>query len=279
MSNEDLHLLSSLSEKYSVECFVNTNGDNFFAESAMSLGLGVYVESNVDCGSADMFLCYGGDGTILHAIARFGVFNIPILGINSGRLGFLASVPRVDLELAIYSVVNGDYSIDERSMLEVKTQDSVSYAFNDFTLQKEALGMLSVELEIDGEYVTDYMADGLIVSTPSGSTAYSMSVGGPIVAPNCGCYIINPIAPHNLNMRPIIINDNVSIVVSGRSREGSMLATADNRTIRAVNGQKFNLRKSDFNVKLVKLNNTSFYKTIREKLMWGIDNRKFLVEK
>lgn len=279
ISTEDLGLLAQLCEKFSIDCAINTNGDNFLSDTAMNLGLGVYSESNIDCREQDIILCYGGDGTILQAIARFGVYNTPILGINSGRLGFLASVPRSELETAIKAVTNGEYTIDERYMLEVKTTDTLAYAFNDFTLQKEALGMLNINLRINEEYVADYMADGLIISTPSGSTAYSMSVGGPIVAPNCSCYIVNPIAPHNLNMRPIIINDNVEIIVSGDSREGTMLATADNRTIRAVNGQKFYLKKSDFNIKMIRLNNTSFYKTIREKLMWGMDYRQILVEK
>lgn len=274
LTDKELEQWSILTRKYGISCCINVDGNNDeFAAKANQYHFGLYCDADDLDKDISFIICYGGDGTLLHSIEKFGKLNIPILGVNSGRLGFLASVLKEDAELALEALVKGEYDIEERPLMEIDSEEMHSLAFNEFTLQKNTLGMINVALSINGEYVADYMSDGLIVSSPSGSTAYSMSVGGAIIAPDCACYIVNPIAPHNLNMRPIIINDNSLLELSAESRDNEVLATMDNRWFKVKNGQTFTVKKSSYKVKLVKLKNNSFYKTIREKLMWGIDLR------
>lgn len=279
LTNEEMESWSRLIKKYKILCSINTNGDSLFVERAKNLGFEVYDDVKKMAKDTSFVVSYGGDGTFLHSLEILRELNIPILGINSGRLGFLASVPREETECAIESLVRGDFCIEERPLMEIRCGEGISYAFNEFTLQKRTLSMINVKLTINGEYVANYLSDGLIISSPSGSTAYSMSVGGAIIAPDCSCYIVNPIAPHNLNMRPIIISDHSVLELSAESREEGVLATMDNRSLNVANGESFQVKKSPFSIKLVKLKNTSFYKTIREKLMWGMDVRQINSEK
>ncbi len=273
---KEIHLWGEICSRYSINCYINDTKNNELKTEAEKVGITIY--SNVDLlPHLDLVVSYGGDGNFLYTIEFFREKNIPILGINSGRLGFLANVPRTELELAIEQFVNGNYTIEERHLIEVIRGEEIWYAFNEFTLQKRGFGMIDVYLVIDGEYVADYMADGLIISSPSGSTAYSMSVGGAIVAPNCNCFVITPIAPHNLNMRPLIVNDHATLEVRGESRNYNILATTDNRSIESISGERFLVKRSDYSVKLVKLVGNSFYKTIRQKLMWGVDARKLFI--
>ncbi|MEG0499581.1 MAG: NAD(+)/NADH kinase [Rikenellaceae bacterium] len=274
LTDEEMVLWGVLMTRYGVSCSVNSNGDATFLQRAVSLGFEVYNNVSELSEDTSFLISYGGDGTFLHSIEMLRELSIPILGINSGRLGFLASVPREETEMAIKALLSGDYTIEKRPLMEITSKGETFYAFNEFTLQKSTLSMINVQLLIGGEYVANYMADGLIVSTPSGSTGYSMSVGGAIIAPDCNCFIINPIAPHNLNMRPIIISDHSILELSAVSREKGLLATMDNRWSEIENGVTFTVKKSSYNIALVKLRNTSFYKTIREKLMWGMDARE-----
>lgn len=275
LTDSELEQWSILTEKYGVSCSINVDAfDDEFAHKAKAYKFDTYHGAEDLDKGISFIICYGGDGTLLHSIDKFGKLNIPILGVNSGRLGFLANVPKEDAAAALKALIDGEYHIEERSLMEIESEEMHSLAFNEFTLQKNTMGMINVALVVNGEYVADYMADGLIISSPSGSTAYSMSVGGAIIAPDCDCYIVNPIAPHNLNMRPIIINDNSILELSAVSRDNEVLATMDNRWFKVKNGQKFTVKKSSYKVRLVKLRNSSFYKTIREKLMWGIDIRQ-----
>lgn len=274
LTEDEMRNWSRLIKKYAFSCCINSNGDPLFIERAKELGFEVYDDVKNMAKDVTFVVSYGGDGTFLHSLEILRELNIPILGINSGRLGFLASVPREESESAIKSLLSGDFVIEERPLMEIQRGEEISYAFNEFTLQKQTLSMINVKLTINGEYVANYLSDGLIISSPSGSTAYSMSVGGAIIAPDCSCYIVNPIAPHNLNMRPIIISDQSVLELSAVSRENGVLATVDNRSLNVPNGELFQVRKSDYSVKLIKLKNTSFYKTIREKLMWGMDIRQ-----
>ncbi len=223
----------------------------------------------------DFMLSYGGDGTFLHCIAMLESRQIPIIGINSGRLGFLASVRKNGLEQAIKCLLEHNYTLEKRSMLRVRGDFKEplisSDAFNEFTLQKNGLNMINVELHINGEYVANYMADGLIISTPSGSTAYSMSVGGPIISPSCDCFIINPIAPHNLTMRPLIVNSTSQLSLSVTTRNKNCIATLDNRAYTVDNKARFTIGLSSNNISMVKLPDSYFFDTLRQKLMWGTD--------
>lgn len=275
INNSDLESLSLLSKKYGINFFVSGLALGGEVLGGARYGMSTYLSINELPSDISFVMSYGGDGTFLHSLDMARELDVPVLGVNSGRLGFLASVPRENLEEAFSAVVGGEYTIEHRPLIEVESEGvTLGYAFNEFTLQKSELGMIKVTLHINNEYVADYMADGLIVSSPSGSTAYSMSVGGAIIAPECSCYIINPIAPHNLNMRPVVVSGTSCVTMQGEGRNAGLLATLDNRSFEVKNNQVFTLKKSSYSVKLIKLNTSSFFRTIREKLLWGIDTRE-----
>lgn len=224
---------------------------------------------------ADFVISYGGDGTFLHCVAMLENFNRPVLGINSGRLGFLTSGERSSVYYALDSLLEGRYTIEQRSMIEVSgdlgKERVFPHIFNEFTLQKHGLGMLNIVLEIDSMRVAAFSADGIIVSTPTGSTAYSLSAGGAILAPNCRSFVITPIAPHNLTLRPIVVDEGAVIRLWATSRSGGYYATLDNRSYLVEEGSEFVLRLSPYKVSFVKLAESSFFETIRKKLKWGQD--------
>ncbi|GHV01968.1 NAD kinase [Bacteroidia bacterium] len=252
-----------------------------FAE-LIALSTGVMPECVYDalplhCRAA-MMVCYGGDGTFLEGVRLARECDIPILGINSGRLGFLASIPKAEASRALARVVEGRYRIEHRSTLTVEGDLPVGekklFAFNELAIHRGAGPMISVEVFVNGEMVGRYWGDGAILSTPSGSTAYSLSAGGPILAPECECFVISPIAPHNLTMRPVVIPDSSVVEFRIGSREaGGVSLTLDNRQYRVEGLARLRASKGEGNVKLVKLNDTSFYDTLRNKMMWGLDRR------
>lgn len=221
----------------------------------------------------DFIISLGGDGTLLSCVAALEGKETPILGINSGRLGFLSSVGITHITEALECLQNGCYTLEERTMLAVEGGFSADigyrHAFNEFTIQKNGLSMITVSLKINQEQVADYNADGLIISTPSGSTAYSMSVGGPILSPACDAFVITPIAPHNLTMRPLVVEGSSLLELHVSTRQGKCIATLDNRSCIIDDTAQFKLQKSNKKAVLVKLNNNTFYSTIRKKLMWG----------
>lgn len=226
----------------------------------------------------DFVITLGGDGTILSAVTMIKDLEIPILGINMGRLGFLASIENKFASLAIEQLARGMYTIEERSMLYLETEESMfsnqRFALNDFTLHKrDTSAMITIHTYINGDFLTSYWADGLIVSTPTGSTGYSLSCGGPIVFPNSGNFIITPVAPHNLNVRPIVISDNSVISFEIEGRSANYLCTLDSRAEIVTADYQLAVRKCDFTTRLVLLDNFSFLKTIHEKLTWGKDSR------
>lgn len=227
--------------------------------------------------SINLAISLGGDGTFLWSVMSLGLADIPILGINSGRLGFLAGVSRDDVAAAIDSVLAGDYSIEERVLLKAEGDFGVTpdfpYAFNEFSVQKQDKTMVAVDVAVDGQTVATYWADGVLLSSPTGSTAYSLSVGGPVIAPNCDCLVISPIAPHNLGMRPLIVRGDSSVSFCVKTRSGVALATLDNREYPVGDMSRFTVRVSRHRVKLVQLADMSFYKTLQNKLMWGKDVR------
>ncbi len=200
------------------------------------------------------------------------------MGINYGRLGFLASVSREGIFEAVDDIVNGRFDVEERMLLRADgdfgTAVDYPYAFNEFSLQKNGVAMVSIELFIDGEPVTSFQGDGLILSTPTGSTAYALSVGGPILAPDCPAFILVPLASHNLTLRPLVIRERSEIRLRVCSRTGDAIATLDNREYNVLSGSEFVIRKAKKSAFLVKLQNNSFYGTLRDKMMWGVDSRK-----
>jgi NAD+ kinase len=226
----------------------------------------------------DIVITLGGDGTILKAVTLIGSKEIPILGINLGRLGFLASIENKYISQAVRQLSRGMYSVDSRTMLFLETDREIfgdmRFALNDFTLHKRDIGsMITIHTYINGDYLTSYWADGLIVSTPTGSTGYSLSCGGPIVFPNSSNFIITPVAPHNLNVRPIVISDTAVISFEIEGRSTNFLCTLDSRYETVTAEYQLAVRKCDFKTRLILLDNFSFLKTIHEKLTWGKDTR------
>ena len=205
--------------------------------------------------------------------------NIPILGINAGRLGFLANITQEDIVSAVRVLKDKKYRLDQRTLVEVDNYKELNgvqcnFALNEITIhKKDTSSMLSIQTYIDNEFLNTYWSDGLIVSTPTGSTAYSLSCGGPIISPGSDNLIINPISPHNLNLRPVVVSDNVIIKLETQSREGQFLLTMDSRSITVENNVPIILKKSNFTINLVELPDQNFFKTIRNKLFWGKDSR------
>ena len=227
---------------------------------------------------ADMVLSIGGDGTFLKADSRVGSRNIPILGINTGRLGFLADVSPEEMEDTFNDIYSNNYRIEDRSVLQVscKEQELKGYPFglNEIAvLKRDSSSMISIHTAINGAYLTTYQADGLVIATPTGSTAYSLSIGGPVIVPHSNTIAITPVAPHSLNVRPIVINDDWEITLDVESRSHNFLIAIDGRSETCREGSKLTIRKADYKIKVVKRQNHIFFNTLRNKMMWGADGR------
>lgn len=230
--------------------------------------------------SFDLLISIGGDGTILRAITFVKDIGIPIIGINTGRLGFLATIQVSDIEIAIQNIIDGKYRISERSLLTIETSSknedisSLNFALNEIAVsRKNTTSMITVETYLNGEYLTSYWSDGLIISTPTGSTGYSLSCGGPVITPETNSFVITPIAPHNLSARPLIIPDDTEIQLKVTGREESHLVSLDSRIATLENGTIIKIKKAPFTIKMVDLLNESFLTTLRKKLLWGEDKR------
>lgn len=225
----------------------------------------------------DFLLCIGGDGTFLEAITLIRDSSIPLVGINSGRLGFLANIAGHEADQVIDILTAKNYSIEERSLIEFTSQIQVfndfPFALNECTVQKTGSSLTTFHVTINGEYLTSYWADGLIIATPTGSTAYSLSLGGPIVTPESTNFIITPIAAHNLNVRPLVIPDTDQLSISVEGRTDNFLATLDSRSVNCSINNKISISKAPFTMKMIKLPHISFYSTLRNKLIWGADKR------
>lgn len=226
----------------------------------------------------DFLISIGGDGTILDTIIYIGNSEIPIIGFNTGRLGFLANNTKESAKETVLKMVKGEYSLDKRSLLTLETNNQLfgkhNFALNELTIhKKDSSSMMTIHTYINDEYLNSYWADGLIIATPTGSTAYSLSCGGPILIPQSENFVINPIAPHNLSARPIIVSDNVEIKLEIEGRDEEFLATLDSRSHTISNATELRVKKAPFSINLVQFEGQNFFKTIREKLLWGRDTR------
>lgn len=244
---------------------------------ALNDSVGTYQEGD-QLDHLDFMFTLGGDGTLLEALTHVGPTNVPVLGINTGRLGFLATTARQDVEDAIDALYRSDFGYDERTLLRLETDeklfDGINFALNDFTiLKKDTSSMIVVNAYIDGEYLNSYWADGIIVSTPTGSTGYNISCGGPLVLPQSNNFIITPVSPHNLTVRPIVVPDNseLSFTVEGRSK--NFLISLDSRFETIDDSVRLKVVKEKFKARLVKLKGNNYFKTLRQKLNWGLDVR------
>ncbi len=228
--------------------------------------------------SLDFFFSLGGDGTLLESVTFVGKAEVPILGINTGRLGFLATTSREHADVALDSLFKGNYEIESRTLLKListpRLFGSLNFALNDLTImKKDTSSMITVHVYVDGELLNSYWSDGVIVSTPTGSTGYSLSCGGPLVYPKSESFVITPVSPHNLGSRPIVIADNseISFQIEGRSKK--YLVSLDSRFETIDDSVKLVVKKEKFKVKLVILPGQHYFKTLRQKLNWGLDIR------
>lgn len=230
--------------------------------------------------SFDVFLSIGGDGTILRAATLVRDSNIPILGVNAGRLGFLASIQKENIEAFLKLVIEKKYTISPRTLLSLSCTpenegiQDINFAMNEITVsRKDTTAMITIETYLNGEYLNSYWADGLIISTPTGSTGYSMSCGGPILTPNVKSLVITPIAPHNLNARPLVIPDDTEIRLKVSGREENYLVSLDSRIASVQKESVLILKKTPFKINMIEIPEETFLQTLRNKLLWGEDKR------
>lgn len=280
-AKKEVAVLLDTLEKYNIVVFLEENFHDLLKENNLLKKQYPVFKSNKDLNSSfDMFFSVGGDGTMLRSVTFVRDLNIPILGINTGTLGFLATVKKEEIEEAITSLVEKKYQIQERTLLTLATNPEhedlkeICFALNEISVvRKNTTSMIGIKTYLNNEYLTNYWADGLIVATPTGSTGYSLSCNGPVISPNSKNFVITPIAPHNLNARPMVIPDNTSIELEVSAREEFFLISLDSRIISVPTNTKLYIKKSPFTIKSVIPSNQSFLKTLRTKLLWGEDTR------
>jgi len=246
----------------------------------LSSDIQIFNGHNELAGQTDVLISLGGDGTLLDILSLIRDSGIPVIGINFGRLGFLASINKDEIKKAIAALENREYSLDKRTLLSIKSKHRLfgeeNFALNDITIHKrDNSAMMIIHAYMNEEFVNSYWADGLIIATPTGSTAYSLSCGGPIIYPSSENFVITPIAAHNLNVRPLIIPDDVSLTFEIEARSSKFLVSCDSRTETVDRSVKIILSKAAFHVNLIRLNNESYLTTLRNKLLWGIDTRNY----
>lgn len=270
-------LLFKLLTQHNAQICICQEFYNFLTET-LHLVLPPVELFNDDDFEADIVISLGGDGTFLKAASRVGKKNIPILGINTGRLGFLADISPEEMESTLEDIYNHHYKIEERSVLQLDCNDKslmhCPYALNEIAvLKRDSSSMISIHTAINGAPLTTYQADGLIIATPTGSTAYSLSVGGPIIVPHSKTIAITPVAPHSLNMRPIVICDDWTITLDVESRSHNFLVAIDGRSESCKETTRLTISRADYTIKVIKRFNHIFFNTLRNKMMWGADIR------
>jgi NAD+ kinase len=273
-----IHRLFESLALHKVEFYVSSKFESHLKHSSFKKFKWEIYEPGKDLSELSSFISIGGDGTLLESVTHIGKAETPILGINTGRLGFLATIGKDDIENALSKVVEGAYSLDKRTVLQLQSTQEIfgklNFALNDFTVvKKDTSSMITIHTYIDGEFLNSYWADGIIVATPTGSTGYSLSCGGPFIFPRSGNFVITPISPHNLTVRPIVVADisEISFEVEGRSKK--FLVSLDSRTATVDNTVKLRVTKGDFKVNLIQLAGQHYFKTLRQKLNWGLDIR------
>ena len=255
-----------------------------FAEAIRSLGVArIPAEKEYDCdtcppaGEEAVMVCYGGDGTLLDGVRLLGGAPVPVVGINAGHMGFLTGGRKEAIEELFAEIARGTLRIEQRTMLcvegNVEGMPQGALAVNEAAVQRSGAGMISVECRVDAQQVATYYGDGVIVSTPTGSTAYSLSAGGPVVAPGCRCLVISPLAPHNLTMRPVVVPDTSRVTLRVRTRRSAVTLSLDNTAYDVADGAEIRVSLSEKRIFLGQAHNISFYDTLRDKMMWGVDIR------
>ena len=269
-------VLSTLAD-FGAEVFIDQEYYDFLCSNQHVVPNAVKVFSGDDF-DADFVISMGGDGTFLKAASRVREKQIPILGVNMGRLGFLADVCPEDIERCVDALHKDDFSIESRALIEVSTDgeplEGFNCALNDVAiLKRDTASMISVRASINGQYLNTYQADGLVISTPTGSTAYSLSNGGPIIVPGTKVFSMTAVAPHSLNVRPIVLADSSVIELDVESRSHSFLVAIDGRSEKCKEGTKLTLRRASYDIHVVKRPDHRYFNALREKMMWGVDAR------
>ena len=267
-----------LIKKYSSEAYIHKNITDCCKEYNHELsGTFKIFDKQVDLpDTTDVIISIGGDGTFLEAVSFISDKNIPIIGVNVGRLGYLATISLDDVESAIIAIKERSYKIEERTMIQVAINDKKlnnHFALNEVAIQKKETSMIKIKTYIDDVFLNTYWADGLIISTPTGSTAYSLSVGGPIVIPGSENFVLSPIAPHNLSARPLIIPDKSVIRCKVESRDSKVLVSVDNNSYVVDSDIEVIVKKASHTIKIASVEKSDYFSTLREKLLWGVDIR------
>lgn len=271
--------LIQLLEKKNIETMIyGPYMDYLLSHKVISQACETFIENTFSDAGIDYLICLGGDGTMLDTLTIIQDSAVPVLGINMGRFGFLASTQSENIEMALDELCNKSFSIDKRSLLKLESSvplfGEFSYALNDFVLhKKDTSSMITVHTYLNGEFMNSYWADGLIICTPTGSSGYSLSCGGPLLFPRSSSFAITPIAPHNLNARPVVIPDDNVLSFEIEGRGSSFLASLDSRSASFGPTIQMAIRKADFSFNMIRLSSENYLSTLRNKLMWGLDNR------
>ncbi|MDO3644538.1 NAD kinase [Mucilaginibacter sp. L3T2-6] len=265
---------------HGAEIYVHAHLCDFLRENAISTSFKTLENVDKLKGFIDLFLTLGGDGTLLDMVALIRDSGIPVIGINFGRLGFLASINKNDIDAAIYAVVNKQFTLDSRELLCINSEQEIfgkdNFALNDITIHKrDDAAMITTHVFLNKEFLNSYWGDGIIISTSTGSTAYSLSCGGPIIFPESNSIVLTPNAPHNLNVRPIVLPDTSVLAFDVECRSNNYLVSCDSRTAIIEKTMRFEVKKADFRLNLIRLNNESYLSTLRNKLLWGLDVRNY----
>jgi NAD+ kinase len=266
--------------QHGVEIYVHPQLHDFVQENIKTVRYNVLDKTEHLKDFIDLFLTLGGDGTLLDMVTVIRDSGIPVIGINFGRLGFLASINKNDIDAAIYAVVNKQFSTDSRELLRIDSEQEIfgkdNFALNDITIHKrDDAAMITTHVFLDQEFLNSYWGDGIIISTSTGSTAYSLSCGGPIIFPESNSIVLTPNAPHNLNVRPIVLPNTSILAFDVECRSNNYLVSCDSRTAIIDKTMRFQVSKAGFRLSLIRLNNESYLSTLRNKLLWGLDVRNY----
>lgn len=270
-----LHILEEFGWKPVIEEELN---NQLIQKAGISENYEIFRDHKDFHSGLDLVISMGGDGTFLKTVSYIRNSGVPIMGINTGRLGFLANISKDAMYETLAQVKNKEYEFQLRSLLRVHTEEDLfgadNFALNELTLhKKDTSSMITVHASLDNKYLNTYWADGLIVATPTGSTAYSLSCGGPIITPGCQVHILNPIAPHNLNVRPMVVPDHLPISLEVEGRDRTYLLSLDGNSKSIRQGEQVVIRKAEFMINVIKFEDNNFLDTIRNKMLWGIDTR------
>ncbi|WGH75070.1 NAD kinase [Tenacibaculum tangerinum] len=280
-AEKEVKILLTVLEKHNIVVFFEQQFYNLFVENnSLHKKYPTFSHYNDLSDTFDLLFTIGGDGTILRAVTYIRNLNIPIMGINTGRLGFLATIQKDQIKEAVNLMLEKEYTIQERSLLQIETSPAtkdfseLNFALNEVTIaRRNTTSMIGIKTYLNNEYLTNYWADGLIIATPTGSTGYSLSCDGPVILPDSKSFVITPIAPHNLNARPMVIPDNTDIHLEVSAREKDFLISLDSRIATVSLETKIKIQKAPFSIKTIVPKNQSYLNTLRGKLLWGEDTR------